>query len=47
MFLGITLHHANRESEGMKAVLKAVMRQMKTTDLERYSFALDNYINEL
>ena len=47
MFLGITLHHANRESEGMKTVLKAVMRQMKTTDIERYSFALDNYINKL
>lgn len=47
MFLGIILHNANRESEGMKTVLRAIMRQVKTTDLERYSFALDNYINKL
>ncbi|WP_400241657.1 tetratricopeptide repeat protein [Niallia sp. JL1B1071] len=47
MFLGITLHNANKESEGMKTVLRAIMRQVKTTDLERYSFALDNYINKL
>lgn len=31
----------------MKTVLKAVMRQRKTTDIERYSFVLDNYINKL
>ena len=47
MFLAITLHYANMDAEGLKTVMKAILRQVKTSDIERYKFALDKYINEL
>ncbi|MDC3418427.1 tetratricopeptide repeat protein [Aquibacillus salsiterrae] len=47
MFLGMTLHDKNRTAEALSKTLNAMLRHIKTSDIQRYSMALENYIKDI
>ncbi|SDN59810.1 tetratricopeptide repeat protein [Bacillus sp. OK048] len=47
MFLGIAMHDKNRNAEALRKNLNVMLRHVKTSDIERYRMALENYIKDI
>jgi tetratricopeptide (TPR) repeat protein len=47
MFLGIAMHDTDRHSEALRTVLTAMLRHLKTPDMDRYKMGLNNYIKNI
>lgn len=47
MFLSMAMHDKKMETEAIRKLLIAMIRHTKTSDIERYRGALENYIKEI
>jgi tetratricopeptide (TPR) repeat protein len=47
MFLGMAMHDSDRHSEALRTVLTAMLRHLKTSDIERYGIGINNYIKDI
>jgi tetratricopeptide (TPR) repeat protein len=47
MFLGMAMHDSDRHSEALRTLLTAMLRHLKTSDIERYGIGLNNYIKDI
>jgi tetratricopeptide (TPR) repeat protein len=47
MFLGMAMHDKNKNTEALRKTLNAMLRHLKTSDMERYRMALENYIKDI
>jgi tetratricopeptide (TPR) repeat protein len=47
MFLGMAMYDSDSHSEALSTVLNAMLRHLKTSDIERYGIGLKNYIKDI
>jgi tetratricopeptide (TPR) repeat protein len=47
MFLGMAMHDRNMNTEALRTVLNSMLRNVKTSDIERYRIGIEKYINDI